>query len=159
MSNNTDVRLTEQGLRALREELDQLRTVERPIVSERIKEAKEGGDISESGEYEDAKRRQAFVEGRIRELERLLSRAQVIDPSSQRRGVVTLGSRVTVEEDGTRDTYTIVNKAEAGRGKNGEIRISNESIIGGALMGRKVGDSVSVSTPGGSVSLTVVSVE
>jgi transcription elongation factor GreA len=159
MSTNTNVQLTEQGLQALQEELEQLQKVERPIVSERIKEAKEGGDISESGEYEDAKRRQAFVEGRIREIERILSTARIIDPATHRSGVVGLGSKVTVEEDGQVDTYTVVSKAEAGRGRTGEIRISDESAIGAALLGRKVGDHVEVATPGGTVALTVTAVE
>jgi transcription elongation factor GreA len=159
MSNSQRVQLTPQGLQALQEELDYLRTVERAKVSERIKEAKEGGDISESGEYEDAKQHQAFVEGRIRELERVLAKADLIDPSSAQAGVVALGSRVTVEEDGRRDTYTIVSGAEAGR-KNGEIRISSESKVGAALLGRKVGDDVSVLTPGGqTIALRIVSVE
>lgn len=153
------VRLTPQGLQTLQEEFDHLRTVERAHVSERIKEAKEGGDISESGEYEDAKQHQAFVEGRIRELERLLARAEVLDVSTSSNGVVTLGSRVTVDENGEHDTYMIVNRAEAGRGKSGEIRISNESIVGSALLGHKVGDQVQVTTPGGTVTLDIVAVE
>lgn len=158
MSINGPVRLTEDGLRTLQEELDHLRTTERAVVSERIKEAKEGGDISESGEYEDAKRHQAFVEGRIRELERLLANAEVIRASAGN-GVVTLGAKVTVEEDGERDTYTIVNRAEAGRSKNGETRISSESAVGAALLGKKVGNRVTVSTPGGAITLTIVTIE
>lgn len=159
MSNNERVRLTEQGLRALQDELDYLRNVERTKVSERIKEAKEGGDVSESGEYEDAKQHQAFVEGRIRDLERLLARAETIDDSTRQNGVVDLGARVTVDEEGRRDTYMIVSRAEAGRGKNGEVRISNESSVGAALLGHRVGERVQVKTPGGIVSLTIVSVE
>lgn len=158
-SGSERVRLTEAGLAALKQELEHLYTVERPLVSERIKEAKEGGDISESGEYEDAKQRQAFMEGRIRELERVLARAELIDPSATKAGTVGLGSRVTVDEDGQRDTYMIVSAAEAGRGKNGEVRISNQSIVGAALLGHKVGEQVRVETPGGSVSLKIVSVE
>ncbi|MEJ7652499.1 MAG: transcription elongation factor GreA [Chloroflexia bacterium] len=159
MNSSNRVQLTEQGLKNLHEELHHLDTVERPNVSERIKEAKEGGDISESGEYEDAKRHQAFVEGRIREIEHLLAHADVIDDSKRTAGVVSLGSTVTVEEDGQRDTYMIVNRAESGRNKNGEIRISDVSIVGNALLGRKVGDKVKVETPGGAVALTVVAVE
>ena len=158
MTNTQRVQLTEQGLQSLQEELENLRTVERAKVSERIKEAKEGGDISESGEYEDAKRAQAFVEGRIKELERTLARAEVIDPAAARAGVVTLGSKVTVEDPAGPATYRVVNAAEAGR-KNGEIRISNQSKVGAALLGRKVGDTVPVSAPQGEITLTILSVE
>ena len=158
MTNTQRVQLTEQGLQSLQEELENLRTVERAKVSERIKEAKEGGDISESGEYEDAKRAQAFVEGRIKELERTLARAEVIDPAAARAGVVTLGSKVTVEDPAGPATYRVVNAAEAGR-KNGEIRISNQSKVGAALLGRKVGDRVPVSAPQGEITLTILSVE
>ena len=158
MTNTQRVQLTEQGLQSLQEELENLRTVERAKVSERIKEAKEGGDISESGEYEDAKRAQAFVEGRIKELERTLARAEVIDPAAARAGVVTLGSKVTVEDPAGPATYRVVNAAEAGR-KNGEIRISNQSKVGAALLGRKVGDKVPVSAPQGEITLTILSVE
>lgn len=160
MNTNQKVQLTEEGLKKLQEELDHLRTVERVDVSQRIKEAKEGGDISESGEYEDAKQRQGFVEGRIRELERLLAHAEVIDRSDAVSGVVGLGSRVTVDERGERDTYTIVSRAEAGRGANGELRISTDSAVGAALMGKKVGQVVTARTPnGGEIKLKIVAVE
>ncbi len=159
MSSTERVRLTQQGLDDLHTELDHLRTVERARVSERIKEAKEGGDISESGEYEDAKRAQAFLEGRIREIERVLAKADLIDPTSVQQGLVTLGSKVTVEEDGESSTYTIVSAAEAGR-KNGEMRISNQSKVGAALLGRRLGEQVPVATPNGqTITLTIVSVE
>lgn len=158
MSNAEPVRLTQQGLDSLRAELDRLRTTERANVSERIREAKEGGDISESGEYEDAKQAQAFIEGRIRELEHVLARAEVIDPAAAVSGMVQLGAKVTVEEDGDRSTYTIVSGAEAGR-KDGEMRISNQSKVGAALLGHKVGDVVHVDTPNGAIQLTVVAVE
>lgn len=159
MSSTERVRLTQQGLDDLQNELDHLRTVERARVSERIKEAKEGGDISESGEYEDAKRAQAFMEGRIREIERILAKADLIDPMSAQQGLVTLGSKVTVEEDAERSTYTIVSAAESGR-RNGEMRISNQSRVGAALLGRRVGEQVPVAMPNGeTTTLTIVSVE
>ncbi len=160
MSNSRTVRLTKTGLEDLQQELHRLRTVDRANVSERIKEAKEGGDISESGEYEEAKQAQAFVEGRIRELEHILAKAELIDPSGAQSGTVSLGTKVTVEDkDGIRDTYTIVSGAEAGR-KNGELRISNQSRVGSALLGRKVGDQVPVTTPNGQdLVLTILSVE
>ena len=159
MSTNERVQLTPEGLQKLQDELQRLLTVDRPHVSQRIQEAKEGGDISESGEYEDAKQQQGFIEGRIREIEQILSRAVVIDSSNRARGVVGLGSKVTVEEDGQRDTYTVVNRAEAGRSGNGEIRISDESAVGKALLGKKVGQNVIVETPGGSITLKIVDVK
>ncbi len=159
MNNNDRVFLTEEGYRKLKEELEQLRTVARPRISERIREAKQGGDITESGEYEEAKRDQSFLEGRIREIEATLSRAEVINRDAARKGVVSLGSRVTVEQNGRRETYTVVSKAEAGRGRDGEIRISDVSAVGKALLEKKVGDTVAVTTPGGVVELKIVSVE
>lgn len=159
MSNNP-VRLTAEGLNDLQAELDHLRTSERAVVSERIKEAKEGGDISESGEYEDAKRHQAFVEGRIRQLERLLANAETIESTMVQSGVVQLGSTVTVEENGQQDTYTVVSRAEAGKGKNGIMRISNESAVGSALLGRRVGETVAIKTPSGEdISLKIVELQ
>jgi len=159
VSTNERVRLTEQGLKELREELERLRTVERAKISARIREAKEGGDISESGEYEDAKHSQAFLEGRIKELEKLLANAEVIDRSAQPAGTVGLGSKVTVEENGRTYTYTIVDGAEAGRGRDGEVRISSKSAVGSALLGRRVGDSVEVEVPAGKLTFKILSVE
>lgn len=159
MGNTEKVILTPDGLRKLQEELERRKTVDKPRISVRIKEAIEGGDISESGEYEEAKRDQSFNEGRIRELEAILANAEQLDPSKMTAGVVGLGSRVTVEEKGRTETYLLVNQAEAGRGQNGEIRVSTVSPVGKSLLGRKLGDTVEVSLPSNKLALKIVSIE
>ncbi len=150
------VYLTREGLAKLEEELHHLRTERRHEVAERIRRAKEFTNTVDNAEYDDAKNEQAFVEGRIQSLERLLANAVVIDDHAAPSGYVRLGSHVTViDVDGNEDVYTIVGSAEADP-KVGKI--SNESPIGRALLGHMVGDKVSVAAPGGSFDLTVKSV-
>ncbi len=148
--------LTPEGYKKLQEELEYLRTVKRQEVADRLRAAlEEGGDLIENAEYEAAKNEQAFVEGRIQELERLLATAKVIEDLP--RDTVDLGSKVTVEEeDGTVTTYTIVGHAEAAPQ---EGLISNESPLGKALMGHKVGDEVEIQAPGGSFKVRIVRIE
>ncbi len=148
--------LTPEGYKKLQEELEYLRTVKRQEVAERLRAAlEEGGDLIENAEYEAAKNEQAFVEGRIQELEHLLATAKVIE--DLRRDVVDLGSKVTVEDaDGTVSTYTIVGHAEA---SPQEGLISNESPLGKALLGHKKGDVVEVEAPGGSFQVRILRVE
>ncbi|HEY57572.1 MAG TPA: transcription elongation factor GreA [Anaerolineae bacterium] len=148
--------LTPEGLKKLQEELEYLRTVKRKEVAERLHAAlEEGGDLTENAEYEAAKNEQAFVEGRIQELEHLLASAKVIE--DMQRDVVDVGCTVTVEEeDGMVSTYTIVGQAEAAP-QNGLI--SNESPLGKALMGHKVGDEVEVRAPGGQFKVRILKVE
>lgn len=150
--------LTRDGRAKLEAELELLTTVERKQVAERIAAAKELGDISESGEYEDAKKSQALLEGRIRELKHLLSRAELIDEDQVANGEVRVGSSVTVrfDEDGEEETWTIVGSAEANP-KHG--RISNESPIGSALLGKRPRQKVTVQTPSGIMKLTVVKIK
>ena len=149
--------LTPEGLKKLQEELEYLRTVKRKEVAERLHAAlEEGGDLIENAEYEAAKNEQAFVEGRIQELERLLANAKVIEEDMQRE-IVDLGTRVTVaEEDGTTHTYTIVGQAEAAPQ---EGLISNESPLGKALLGHKVGEEVEVRAPGGHFKVRILKIE
>lgn len=150
------VYLTREGLAKLEEELHHLRTERRHEVAERIRRAKEFTNTVDNAEYDDAKNEQAFVEGRIQSLERLLANAVVIDDHAAPSGYVRLGSHVTVvDADGTEDVYAIVGSAEADP-KAGKI--SNESPIGRALLGHMVGDKVSVAAPGGSFELTVKAV-
>jgi transcription elongation factor GreA len=152
------VYLTPDGKIKLEEELAQLVTVERKEVAERIMAAKELGDISESGEYEDAKKAQALLEGRISEIKSMLSRAQLIDGDQNGSREVRIGSRVTVRFDDTdeEETWTIVGSAEASP-RDG--RISNESPIGAAILGKKAGKRpVIVQTPNGPEKLTIVKV-
>jgi transcription elongation factor GreA len=151
------VYLTRDGKAKLEVELEELKTVGRKQVAERIAAAKELGDISESGEYEDAKNSQAILEGRIREIDHMLSRAQIIDEESNGgHKEVRVGSSVTVKfDDGEEETWTIVGSAEA-RPRDG--RISNESPIGAALLGKKPRQKVVVETPRGVEKFVIVKI-
>ena len=142
-----DTVLTAEGQTKLEEELRYLETVRRREVGERIKEAKEFGDISENSEYDDAKNEQAWVEGRIAEVNLILANATIIEspPNSTK---VTLGSKVDLKdsETGKIHSYQIVGSAEA---DPTQAKISNESPVGQAIMGAKKGQTVKVSTPSG----------
>jgi transcription elongation factor GreA len=150
--------LTRDGRAKLEAELEDLVTNGRKQVAERIGAAKELGDISESGEYEDAKNQQAHLEGRIREIKGILSRAQLIDEENGHGNEVRVGSTVTVRVDGEDDeeTWTIVGSAEA---KPGAGKISNESPIGSALLGKRVKQKATVQTPSGVMKLTIVKIQ
>ncbi|MCC7372689.1 MAG: transcription elongation factor GreA [Chloroflexi bacterium] len=149
------VYLTREGFRRLDEELEQLRTVKRPEVSERIRRSKDMTDVTDNAEYDEAKSEQAFVEGRIAELEVTLASAQIIEETGSTE-FVGLGSRVKVrDDDGEEDDYRIVGSMEADP-KRGMI--SNESPVGRALLGKKPGESATVVAPGGSFNLTVVTI-
>ncbi len=141
--------LTAEGAEELRRELDELVNVQRPRLAQQLKEAIAQGDLSENADYIDAKEQQAFLEGRILYLERLLSTAKIIDetPNPDAPNIVQLGSEVTIQaEDEEPETYRIVGVAEADP-RNGKI--SNESPLGSALLGRRKGEKVSVVTPAG----------
>jgi len=149
--------LTRQGYVKLQEELEYLRTVKRQEVANRLHEAMEGGELIENAEYEAAKNEQAFVEGRIKELEILLATARVIDESQHSNGAVQVGSTVTIQEEGMdSEVYTIVGAAEANPSLG---RISNESPLGRALLGKKTGDKVLVEAPQGSFTVEILKVE
>jgi transcription elongation factor GreA len=151
-----EVFLTAEGRKKLAEELEYLTTVRRQEVAEAIHEAKMDGDVMENAGYEEAKRQQAFLEGRIRTIEGLLKSAVLIDPSGSSEEVA-LGSLVTVQEAGFGpESYTIVGSAEANPGQG---RISNESPLGRALMGHKKGDRVTFQSPGGLVEVTILRLE
>lgn len=153
---NQETFLTPEGYRKLEEELTLLKTVRRPEVAAAIHEAKMDGDVTENAGYEEAKRQQAFLEGRIITVETMLKNAVLIETDGPSDTVV-LGSRVTVVEDGfDPETYTIVGSAEA---NPGDGRISNESPLGSALMGQKVGDLVTFETPGGLAEMKLISIE
>ncbi len=142
--------LTEEGQQQLLEELTHLETVRRREVGERIKEAKEFGDLSENSEYEDAKNEQAFVEARIAEINQILSRAEIISGPSGRVTKVALGSHVQLKDHETDEvhTYRLVGSAEADPAHD---KISNESPVGKAVIGAKKGDVVKVTVPSGKV--------
>ncbi|MGO8686624.1 MAG: transcription elongation factor GreA [Candidatus Dormibacteria bacterium] len=146
------VLLTKEGLGKLQSELDELRTVRRPEIAERIKYAKDFGDITENAEYEDAKNEQGMLEGRILTLEMMVRNAVIIEQADVG-GVVQVGSTVEVkDEDGTQ-AFTIVGPAEVDVTSG---RISMESPVGKALLGRRIGDRVEVQSPGGPRQLQVV---
>jgi transcription elongation factor GreA len=142
-----DVILTPEGLQKLKAELAELQTSKRREVAERIKEAREFGDISENSEYDDAKNEQAMLETRIAQLEERLRAAQVVDATELSNDIVRIGTTVHVkDEKGKSQPFTIVGSAEADI-KSGKL--SNESPVGKALMGRKKGETVEVSLPNG----------
>src|SRR3990167_3800173 len=134
--------ITAEGLEKLKQELDHLRNVKRKEVTERIAKAREYGDISENSEYDTARDEQSFTEGRILEIESLLKRSEIIE--EKHIDIIQIGSTVTVEIDGEKDTYHIVGTMEA-EPESGKI--SHESPVGKALIGLKVGDEVDVTTP------------
>jgi transcription elongation factor GreA len=149
--------LTKEGFEKLQEELDYLRTIKRQEVADRLHEAMEGGELIENADYEVAKSEQAFVEGRIQELERLLATARVIEDDKKKRAdTIQVGSTVTVQEDGfDEETYTIVGAAEA---NPREGKISNESPMGKAILNHRAGDDVQVETPDGSYTVRIVKI-
>ncbi len=150
--------LTRDGYRKLQDELDYLRTYKRQEIAERLHEAMDGGELIENAEYEAAKNEQAFVEGRIKELEILLAMARVIDEAAPAAAdVVQVGSKVTIQEEGLdSEQYTIVGAAEANPSAG---RISNESPLGKALLNRKIGEKVQVDAPAGTFVVTILKVE
>ena len=149
--------LTPEGHDELTNELDHLRNVRRAEVAEKIRIAKEYTDTVDNAEFDQAKNEQAFVEGRILTLENMLSHAVLIDPDHVRHDVVSLGVKVeAVDEDGERSVYAIVGSAEANPVQG---RISNESPLGQALLGKKVGDVVEFTAPAGVFHYTIVSIE
>jgi transcription elongation factor GreA len=148
--------LTRHGFEKLQEELENLRTVKRQEVANRLHEAMEGGELIEDAEYEAAKNEQAFVEGRIQELEMILANARIVDEAGKH-SVVQVGAHVTIQEDGSDpEVYIIVGPAEA---NPREGRISNESPLGRALLDRRAGEKVRVDAPGGSFTVQIIKVE
>ena len=148
MENNDELLLTKDGLEKLENELNHLRTVKRKEIAARIKEAISYGDITDNSEYEDAKNEQAFVEGRIITLEKMLRRARILEKDESNDDHVALGSIVKLRETNSNREYeyTIVSTAEA---DPTEMKISNESPVGKAIFGLGVGDKVEVKVPAG----------
>ena len=145
--------LTPEGRAKLELELKQLREVRRPEVAERIRVSKEFSDTDDNSEFEEAKNEQAFVEGRILTLEKLLAHAVPINTDHQLHDTVRLGSDVTVVDDeGETDRYTIVGSAEV---DPREGKISNESPVGRALLGRHIGDVIEIKIPAGTLRLQI----
>lgn len=155
--NDKEIVLTQEGLAKLEQELDELKTVHRKEVNDRIRQAKEFGDISENAEYEDAKQEQAFVEGRIIRLEQMIRNARIIDASGATAEDVQLGASVKVKDLRSSEVFefSIVGSAESDPPNK---RLSNESPLGRALIGRRKGDTVDVETPRGKVQYKIEAV-
>jgi transcription elongation factor GreA len=152
----TAVYVTAEGLKKLEEELETLRTTKRAEVAQRLHEAMEDGELIENAEYEAAKNEQAFVEGRILEIEHMLAVAKVIEPGAPS-DVVRIGSTVVVQEDGQKpEEYKIVGAAEA---NPKEGLISNESPLGKSLIDHRAGDELEVKAPAGTLRFRVVKVK
>lgn len=153
-----EILLTAEGLKRLEEELENLKTVRRKEVAERIKQAIEFGDISENSEYEDAKNEQAFIEGNIIDLDKKLRHARIIDANDKNSEVVGVGSTVILEdmETGSKMEYTIVGSMEADPLKN---LISNESPVGSAILGQVTGTVVDVQAPAGLIQYKIVNIK
>jgi len=149
------VLLTKEGLQALEEELEQLVNVRRADVAERIRQARDFGDIAENAEYTEAKNEQSLVEGRIQTLEAMVRNAVMIEEENRERGVVAAGAEGKVSSEEGEETYSIVGAAEADP-LNG--RISNESPLGRALLGHKAGDEVEWTSPIGTSRVKILAV-
>ncbi|SIS36734.1 transcription elongation factor GreA [Salimicrobium flavidum] len=149
--------MTEEGKANLESELHELKTEKRKEVVERIKTARDFGDLSENSEYDAAKDEQAFVESRIQQIEHMIRNAVIIENDSDNPDVVTLGKTVKFQEipQGDEEAYTIVGSAEA---DPFEGKISNESPIAKSLLGKEIGDKVTVHTPGGDLEVKIISV-
>jgi transcription elongation factor GreA len=153
-----DVLLTPEGLEKLKEEITYLTTEKRREVAERIKHAREFGDISENSEYDDAKNEQAMLEQRIIQLEERLTRARLIEAEDVPKGIVAVGTRVRLRDLDAKETieYVIVGSAEA---NPREQKLSNESPVGKAILGKKKGETVEVSAPRGSLKYKIMDVK
>ena len=153
-----EILLTKEGLQKLEDELEYLKSTKREELAERIKQAIAFGDLSENSEYEDAKSEQAFVEGRIINLEKTLKNARLMDFVDVKSDVVSLGTKVTIQEMGSKkkNTFTMVSSVEA---KLKDQKISNESPVGAAIIGHKVGETVEVQAPVGVLKYKIIKVE
>ncbi|ANY73569.1 MULTISPECIES: transcription elongation factor GreA [Paenibacillus] len=156
--SDKEVILTQDGLKKLEDELENLKSVKRREVAERIKVAIGYGDISENSEYEDAKNEQAFIEGRIITLEKMLRNARIINHDDINTDIVSVGNTVIVEdlEFGDKMEYTIVGTAESDPLNN---KISNESPVGKAIIGKAKGSVVDVNVPAGVIQYKIVDIK
>jgi transcription elongation factor GreA len=146
--------LTQEGLLKLNEELKVLVNEKRKEVIERIREAAAHGDLSENADYAQAREEQSFIEGRIQEIEDMIKNAEIITASTQH-STVTIGSTVKVKTGGEDKTYAIVGSNEANPTQG---KISNESLVGRALLGKKAGDKITVTAPAGEVEYEILSI-
>ncbi|HQY31491.1 MAG TPA: transcription elongation factor GreA [Thermomicrobiales bacterium] len=156
MASVKRVPVTRDGLERLKAELEDLRDVKMAQITEAVAEARSHGDLRENAGYEAARHDQMMAKRRIDELEDLVRHAEIIDETAATGGVISLGSKVTVDFDGDEESYTIVGAIEA---KPAQGLISNESPIGRALLGRKAGQTTSYSAPGGVAQIKIIRVE
>jgi transcription elongation factor GreA len=149
--------LTREGLKKLEDELDTLKSTKRREVAERIKIAVSYGDLSENAEYDAAKDEQAFVESRIVQLEKMMRNVRIIEPGSEDKSKVAIGSTVKIKEipDGDIEIYSIVGTQES---DPSEGKISNESPLGSAMIGRSVGETVTINSPGGQLEFEIIEI-
>ncbi|MCL5055815.1 MAG: transcription elongation factor GreA [Firmicutes bacterium] len=152
-----EILLTTEGLKKLEEKLEYYKTFHRKEVADRIRQAKEFGDISENAEYEDAKMEQAFVEAEIINLERMIRKAKLIDESEIHTDIVSVGSTVKLKhaDSNESESYTIVGSAESDPSNH---RISNESPVGKALLGKHKGEQVEAKTPAGKIKYKILEI-
>ena len=151
----TQTQLTKLGFENLKKELDELKKVKRPKAVERLAKARAMGDLSENSEYSAAKEELAFVEGRIQEIEEIIKNAQVVDVVAGK-DLVELGSSVTVEINGQKQTFQIVGEFEADPLNK---KLSNTSPIGKSLIGKKLGDEVEVEAPAGKMIYKIIDIK
>lgn len=153
---NNGVLLTVDGSENLKKELNELRDVKLPEVISRVAKARDDGDLSENSAYQFGKQEQEFIEGRIEELEDILNNATLVKNGSGKKGVVDLGCKVTVSMGGKKQIFYIVGDWEA---KPAESKISGNSPLGKALLGKRTGEKVEVDAPAGKVIYSVLSIE
>ena len=153
-----NLQMTQAEYHSLEQKLEELKLVKRPEIIERIKIARSYGDLSENSEYESAKDEQAFVEGRISTLEKMIRFAEIIDDNNVEKDVVSLGRKITFIElpDGDEETYTIVGSAEA---NPVEGKISNDSPIAKGIIGKKLNEEVVIPTPGGEMKIRIIDIQ
>lgn len=147
--------LTQEGLQKLNDELKELINKKRPDVIERIREAASHGDLSENADYAQAREEQSFIEGRIAEIEEIIKNAEIITHNSHHHNI-SVGSTVTLKINGKEKKYAIVGSNEA---NPNEGKISNESLAGKALLGRKVGEKFKIQTPAGEMEYEIISID
>lgn len=157
MVEKKEVLLTEAGLIKIKEELEQLKSVKRPEVAIRLKEAIAQGDLSENSEYDSAKEEQAFIESRIVTLENMIRNAKIIKQDEQDKSLVRVGTKVKIQEmpEGDIEEYIIVGSAES---DPLDGKISNESPIGAELIGKRKGETVTVPAPGGTLQFKILEI-
>lgn len=148
--------MSAEGLASLQAELERLSRIDRPEIAQRISDAADLGDLSENADYEDAKRQQAFLEGRIQTIEQLIRNAVIIKDRAKKSDKVNIGSKVTIKTGDGKEVYTIVGGHEA---RPAAGFISNESPVGRAMLNKKVGDEVTARTPGGDFAFKILSID